>query len=137
MATGISVSQNEAARVASDLSADEHKRAAAFRVMATKSAAISDCARSMLRLEDSLLVPTIARVVPPREQKNFNDKVIRNLGILDSRIHLVGMHEAVWELDNERERELFKTSIPSLPQMMIPRWKRLLYEPRVGVLNQV
>lgn len=105
--------------------------------MSEKSAAIAERARLMLSLEDSLLVPTIARIVPPSEQKSFNDKVIRNLGILDSRLHLVGMHEAVWELNDEQERALFKKSIPSLPQMMIPRWKRLLYEPRVGVLNNV
>jgi hypothetical protein len=91
----------------------------------------------MLQLEDKLLVPTIARIVPASEQKSFNDKVIRNLGILDSRLHLVGMYEAVWELNNEEERRLFQQSIPSLPQRMIPRWKRLLYEPRVGILNQV
>jgi len=105
--------------------------------MAANSAAIADCAKTMLKLEDSMLVPTIARVVPAREQKSFNDRVIRNLGILDSRLHLVGMREAVWELDNEKERQLFNASIPTLPQMMIPRWKRLLYEPRVGVLNDV
>jgi len=112
-------------------------RSDAFRQIATNSAAIADRATSMLRLEDKLLVPTIARVVPASEQKSFNDKVIRNLGILDSRLYLVSMHEAVWELNNEQERRLFKQSIPSLPQRMIPRWKRLLYEPRVGILNEV
>lgn len=104
--------------------------------MISESEAIVDCANSMLELEDNLLVPVIARVVPAPEQKSFNDKVIRKLGILDSRLHLVGMHEAVIELNNKEEQELFRTSIPKIPQMMIPRWKRLLYEPRVGVLDK-
>lgn len=103
--------------------------------MKEKSEAVAECANSMLTVEDKLLVPTIAKLVPASEQKAFNDKVIRNLGILDSRLHLVGMREAVWEKD-ESERQLFMASIPKIPQMLIPRWKRLLYEPRVSVLNQ-
>ena len=108
-------------------------------IVASKSADIADCAQAMLNLEDAYLVPTIARIVSPNEQKAFNDKVIRNLGILNSRLHLVSMHEAVWSLDKDRhdERALFESSIPKIPQMMIPRWKRLLYEPRVGVLNKL
>lgn len=129
--------KNEAAKVASDPSIDEKIRTDSFSRIASESEAIADCAKSMLMLEDSLLVPVIARVVPAPEQKSFNDKVIRKLGILDSRLHLVGMHEAVQELDNDRERQLFQTTIPKIPQMMIPRWKRLLYEPRVGVLDKV
>jgi hypothetical protein len=91
----------------------------------------------MLSIEDGFLVPTIARFVPDKEQRQLNDRVIRSLGVWDSRLHLVGMHEAVWELNDEHERQLFRTSIPSIPQRMIPRWKRLLYEPRVGALSQV
>lgn len=90
----------------------------------------------MLKLEDDYLVPTIAKIVPASEQKSFNEKVLRNLGLSNSRLYLVGMHEAVWEHDSETERQLFKTSIPAIPRMMIPRWKRLLYDPRVGVLNE-
>jgi hypothetical protein len=89
----------------------------------------------MLYLENSFLVPTIARIVPEHEQKSFNNKVIRNLGVLDSRLHLVGMHEAVWELNDDQEKKLFEETIPSIPQRLIPRWKRLLYQPRVGVLD--
>ena len=105
--------------------------------VSAKAYSIAESARSMLQLEDKLLVPTIAKIVPASEQKAFNDKVIRNLGILDSRLHLVGMYEAVWDLDNEDERQLFKNSIPSIPQMMIPRWRRLLYEPRLGILQKL
>ena len=82
-------------------------------------------------------MPAVAKLVSESEQKSFNNKVIRNLGILDSRLHLVGMHEAVWDLNDEKERKLFEETIPSIPQYMIPRWKRLLYEPTVGALNKV
>jgi hypothetical protein len=105
--------------------------------MTTQSAAIAERTRSMLQREDSFLVPSIARLVPEAEQKSFNNKVIRMLGVFDSRMHLVGMHEAVWELENKEERELFQEAIPSIPQYMIPRWKRLLYQPIVGILDNV
>jgi hypothetical protein len=91
----------------------------------------------MRELEDTYLVPVIAALVPSSEQKAFNDKVIRKLGLLNSRLYLVAMREAVWELNNEKERELFKKSIPSLPQRMIPRWKRSLYDHRVAAFCDV
>eukprot|EP00980_Cylindrotheca_fusiformis_P014503 scaffold3875_cov123-Cylindrotheca_fusiformis.AAC.23 len=77
----------------------------------------------------------IAEVVPESEQKSFNNKVLRNLGLLDSRLHLVHMHEAVWESNIEEEKDLFLQSIPTIPQKMIPRWKRNLYLPRTSVLE--
>ena len=85
--------------------------------------------------ENSLLVPSIARIVPKSEQKSFNNKVLLNLDILESRLHLVGMYEAVQESNNEMEMDLFKRNIPSIPQMMIPRWKRKLYDPRTSALD--
>jgi hypothetical protein len=125
------------ASVASDPSSSELARSEAMRQMSTQSAAIAEYARSMLQREDAILVPGIARIVPEAEQKSFNNQVIRMLGVFDSRMHLVGMHEAVWELENKKERELFQEAIPSIPQYMIPRWKRTLYEPRVGILGKV
>ena len=101
--------------------------------VAIKSAQIVESAQTMKDLEDSLLVPTIAQLVSESEQKSFNNKVIKNLGIWDSRLHLVQMHEAV--ANNEAEKKLFEQTIPGIPQMMIPRWKRLLYQPRAGVLD--
>jgi len=98
------------------------------------AAAIAHKARALLELEDRLLVPTVARAVSESEQKAFNDKVIRKLGLWDSRLHLVGMHEAVSELGNDSDKRLFDTVIPGIPRRMIPRWRRLLYQPRVGVL---
>jgi hypothetical protein len=120
---------------ASDPSMSLSYRAVAVTSVAAGSAKIAEYARSMLALEDSLLIPIIARFVPESEQKSFNNRVIRNLGIFDSRLHLVGMYEAVAELNDKTELELFDRTIPSIPRMMIPRWKRLLYEPQAGVLD--
>ena len=98
---------------------------------------MAEYARSMLELEDSLLVPVIARVVPESEQKSFNNRVIRNLGIFDSRLHLVGMHEAVIASNDKTELAMFEETIPTIPRMLIPRWRRLLYEPQAGVLDAI
>ena len=51
----------------------------------------------MMDRENSLLVPAIAALVPESEQKSFSDKVLFRLGVLDSRLHLVHMKEAVSE----------------------------------------
>mmetsp|Transcript_20408 Transcript_20408/g.59060 ORF Transcript_20408/g.59060 Transcript_20408/m.59060 type:complete len:106 (+) Transcript_20408:1113-1430(+) len=99
------------------------------------SAALNTRAQGVLDREERLLVPAVAKTVPEKEQKSFNNRVVRSLGILDSRVHLVGMHDAVWEGSDERERALFNEAIPVLPRMMIPRWRRLLYEPVAGVLD--
>ena len=89
----------------------------------------------MKEIEDKLLVPAIAKVVPASEQHSFNNRVLRNLGVWDSRLYLVAMYEAVEESGNKIEMALFEKAIPSIPQMMIPRWRRKLYEPRAGVLD--
>ena len=96
---------------------------------------LENVARTMMQTENSLLVPSVAEVVSESEQKSFNNKVLRNLGLLDSRLHLVSMHEAVWESNNAQEKEMFKKAIPSIPQALIPRWKRNLYTPRTSVLD--
>ena len=96
---------------------------------------LASVGRSMMERENSLLVPAIAEIVPESEQKTFNNKVLMNLGLWDSRMHLVGMHEAVQECDDPLERKLFEQAIPSIPRMMIPRWKRKLYEPHTSVLD--
>ena len=40
------------------------------------------------------------------------------------------MYEAVNELGDKSERKLFEQTIPAIPQKLIPRWKRKLYEPQ-------
>mmetsp|Transcript_25838 Transcript_25838/g.39649 ORF Transcript_25838/g.39649 Transcript_25838/m.39649 type:complete len:302 (+) Transcript_25838:117-1022(+) len=110
-------------------------RSDAIKHVVEDATALEGCARSMMELEDSLLVPSVARVVPESEQKAFNDKVVKKLGLFESRLHLVGMHEAVQESQNPQEKALFERDIPYIPQMMIPRWKRKLYEPRTSVFE--
>lgn len=104
--------------------------------IARDAAELETVARTMMETENTLLVPSVAEVVPEGEQRSLNNKVLRNLGILDSRLHLVGMHEAVWESNISEEKEMFKQAIPSIPQRMIPRWKRNLYIPRTNVLDE-
>lgn len=111
------------------------QRTDSFSSIARDAAELESCARSMMHTENNLLVPSLAEIVPEREQKSFNNKVLQNLGILDSRLHLVGMHEAVWESKIPKEKEMFKKAIPSIPQALIPRWKRTLYIPRTKVLD--
>jgi hypothetical protein len=61
-------------------------------------------------------------------------QVIANLGLLDSRIHLVGMADAVMEDSSELEN--FKRQIPRIAQMLIPRWREKLYLPRARCLEE-
>lgn len=94
--------------------------------------------KSIKYREDQLLVPGVMRVATTREQKSFNTKVLRSLGIFESRKHLVGMHDAVYDpmYGNNEEQSLFLEQIPSVARMMIGRWKRTLYEPAAGILDE-
>ena len=89
----------------------------------------------MRHLQETLIVPAISRVVPSKVQKSFNNKVLLNLGILESRVHLVGMHDAVWESGMEVEKEKFQHEIPYVARMMIERWRQSLYVPKAGALD--
>jgi hypothetical protein len=125
--------QTQKAAIACDSTLQPVTRMAALNDLSVKAGVIAEIASSMLEREESFLVPAVAMLVSDSEQRSFNKQVIRKLGILDSRLHLVSMHEAVQS--NEAEQRLFQETIPTIPQMMIPRWKRLMYEPRVGVLE--
>jgi hypothetical protein len=127
--------QKRSVSIACDESKSPPIRSQAIESIATESATLESYARSMMERENTFLVPAIAQIVPESEQKSFNTRVLMNLGLLDSRLHLVGMHEAVFQSENGKEQELFKQAIPSIPQMMIPRWKRKLYEPKANVLD--
>lgn len=118
-------------------SSQRNKQHQLIESIANQSARIAQHVRSMSELENSLLVPTIAQTVSEKDQKSFNSAVVRNIGILDSRLHLVHMHEAVWALNDQKERQLFEETVPAIPRMLIPRWKRLLYEPQAGILDAV
>ena len=104
-------------------------------MVAVQSGQLMDLTKSMLEREITLVIPTIRLCVSEKEQKKFNNQVIKFLGVLESRTHLVHMHEVVAEADNALEHELWVESIPSLPRSLIPRWKRTLYEPRASMLN--
>eukprot|EP00529_Nitzschia_sp_RCC80_P026245 CAMPEP_0113484748 /NCGR_PEP_ID=MMETSP0014_2-20120614/24127_1 /TAXON_ID=2857 /ORGANISM="Nitzschia sp." /LENGTH=349 /DNA_ID=CAMNT_0000378371 /DNA_START=207 /DNA_END=1256 /DNA_ORIENTATION=+ /assembly_acc=CAM_ASM_000159 len=133
---GDTISKN--VEIACNPKKSERIRSEAVQVIADQSAQLEQTTRSMIEVEDKLLVPSIAKIVPEDEQKSFSNKVLRNLGLMDSRLHLVGMYEAVNDLEGQSnvvEKDLFERSIPSIPQMMIPRWRRKLYEPRTKDLS--
>jgi hypothetical protein len=90
--------------------------------------------QSMRQEEEAVVVPLIAQYISSADQTTLNDKVLRKLGILDSRIHLVSMYETI-VAECPNEMDIFQRSIPSIPRRLIPRWKRLLYDPRVGGLH--
>jgi len=121
--------------LACDTKLPESRRANAIAEVAVRSAELKDCAQRMMSIEDTLLVPAIGVIVPEKEQKSFNNRVLLKLGILDSRLHLVGMYEAVWEGNDSKEKELFQQAIPGISRQMIPRWKRKLYEPKTYMLE--
>jgi hypothetical protein len=126
------------ALLACDTNQPESDRSNAIIEVADRSAQLQDCARGMMYIEDKWLVPAIADIVPEKEQKSFNNKVLRKLGLLDSRLHLVGMYEAIIEEDDDdstKEQELFQRAIPSISRQLIPRWKRKLYEPKTYMLE--
>ena len=109
-------------------SKDNDAKLTAMAGIAQQAMLLSSLCQSIFDRADSLLVPAIAFLVPENEQLSFNNKVLRKLGVLNSRLHLVSMHEAVLERSVE-EQELFNIEIPSVPRYMISRWKRLLYDP--------
>ena len=103
--------------------------------IATLSKQLSNHLSSMRSLQETLIVPAISRMVPPKVQKSFNNKVLLNLGLLESRLHLVGMHDAVWELGMDDEKIKFENEIPYVARMMIERWRLSLYIPKAGALD--
>lgn len=93
------------------------------------------------RLQTQFLVPVITLLIPACEQTSLNSIILRSMGVWDSRLYLVGMSEAVEELSSSptleegdiTERDLFRQEIPMLIRSLIPRWKRLLYDPRIMI----
>jgi len=122
-------------RLACDTNTPESLRCDAIVEVANQSAELENLVQRMMYVEDTFLVPAVGAIVPVREQKSFNNKVLRRLGLLDSRLHLVGMYEAVWEDDDSKEKELFQQAIPGISRSMIPRWKRKLYQPKTYMME--
>lgn len=95
--------------------------------------------RDMMETQETILVPLVAHYVPTAAQTSLNHRVLATLGVWDSRLHLVGMHEAVQGLNaatvaGAMERDLFAQEVPFLARQMISRWKRNLYDPHVAAL---
>jgi hypothetical protein len=102
--------------------------------IAELSGHVARTVQSMRENEDRIVVPLIAQYINQRDQSALNKNVIRKLGVLDARIHLVGMYETLLETNDPYELDVFRREIPAWPRRLLPRWKRLLYEPRVGGL---
>jgi len=114
---------------------DAARRAQALRNIVRDSSQLQQHAQSMRDIEETYLVPALALVVPEKEQKAFNTKVLRQLGLFDSRLHLVGMYETIHATtQKDEEYALFQQAIPALSRKMIPRWKRKLYDPKTYML---
>jgi len=121
--------------LACDTEAVHSRRSNAIEEVADQLSDLQHLVHRMMFIEDTLLVPAVGAIVPVKEQKSFNNKVLRKLGLLDSRLHLVGMYEAVWEDNDSIEKELFQQAIPGMSRKMIPRWKRKLYQPKTYMME--
>jgi len=130
---GKNISEN--AMLACDPNKTESRRAEAIAEVAKHSAKLSNLVNRMMTIEDTLLVPAIGAIVPTNEQKSFNNKVVRRLGLLDSRLHLVGMYEAISEGNDSKENERFEEAIPGFTRKLIPRWRRKLYVPKTYMME--
>jgi hypothetical protein len=99
------------------------------------SSQLSERLQQMRTLQETLVVPAISVVVPSKSQKSFNNRVLLKLGVLESRVHLVGMHDAVWQSGIESEKAKFETEIPYVARLMIERWRKSLYNPKAEMLD--
>ena len=120
----------ETASASANSSIKNEERQRNLREVVQLSTRLSDQLHSMRTLQEMLIVPSISVVVSSSEQKTFNNKVLLRLGLLESRIHLVGMHDAVYESENEIEKDLFVREIPYVARIMIERWRKSLYSPK-------
>ena len=102
-----------------------------------QSGSLSFLMKSIFKKEVQLLVPAVSKLIPAKEQIKVNNKILKNLGIFESRAILVGMIETLKdeEYGNKEERDLFEREIPYIPRKMIPRWKRNLYDLQAGMLE--
>ena len=121
--------------LACDEKAPEAHRSNAIMDIANQAADLQNLVQRMISIEDTYLVPAIGATVPVREQKSFSNKVLRKLGILDSRLHIVGMFDAICEDSDGKEMKLFQQEIPGITRKIIPRWKRKLYEPKTYMME--
>lgn len=119
---------NASASSSSSITIEQRKRY--LREVVRLSTRLSDQLHSMRDLQEMLVVPSISLVVSASEQKSFNNKVLLALGLLESRVHLVGMHDAVWASGSDIEKQKFEKEIPYVARIMIERWRKSLYAPK-------
>ena len=128
----------EQARISSAPSIDISERREAIKNVAEMSASLATRFEAVFEQSaERILVPAVALIVSERDQRAVSNRVIRKLGVLDSRRHLVGMYDAVLDEGSSKERALFESEMPSLARAMIPRWRRKLYEPTAGMLDVI
>ena len=94
---------------------------------------LKDCALFIQNAQEKVFVPFVSAYVTKKDQEKFNNRVIRNLGLLDSQVHIVSMNEAIH--GNKKEEKLFKSQIPFVARKLIPVWKKRLYLPRTKWLD--
>lgn len=134
-ASKLALAVKDQAKLASSPKRERSQCIQATKNLALLSGALTSLVDSIMDQENKFLVPAVAKIVPKKEQKSFNNKVLLELGILESRVHLVGMYDAVVESGIEKEREMFRDFIPVIPRMMIPNWRKKLYNPQAGILD--
>jgi len=124
---------------------DSDSQREALLSVAKSASTLHSLLRSSYDIQERLIVPAVALYVTEKDQNAISFHVLRSLGIFESRKHLVGMREAVWEYTQSRktlsdaidERSLFNEVIPSIPRNLLPRWKRTLYDPQASVLDEI
>merc|ERR1711871_1322216 len=94
---------------------------------------LKDCALFIQNAQEKVFVPFVSAYVTKKDQEKFNNRVIRNLGLLDSQVHIVSMNEAIH--GNKKEEKLFRSQIPFVVRKLIPVWKKRLYLPRTKWLD--
>jgi len=102
-------------------------------IASTLTMEINSRTRDLMNMQEGLVMPYVSAYVPAKEQKKFNNKVIKSLGIVNSQIHLVSMADAV--ANSAEEKAKFKKQIPSVAQAMIPVWRSRLYNPKAKYLD--
>eukprot|EP00903_Cladosiphon_okamuranus_P020728 g19033.t1 len=91
-------------------------------------------AARLARVQEAAIVPATAAYVTSKQQWKFNDKVIFSLGLVDAQVFLVAMHDAI-KSDRE-EFNKFRKNVPKFARALIPTWRRVLYLPRAGCLEE-
>ncbi|GJQ09533.1 hypothetical protein GpartN1_g1324.t1 [Galdieria partita] len=77
--------------------------------------------------ERTLLLPKISVLIPPTQQKKFNNRVLRFLGYSNCRLQLVVLDETLKQ-SNREEWLRFRSQVPRAIQLFIPYWKRCYYK---------